>query len=49
MKWAYCIATFWKEENVSFDRDVHREATAKGSYRPLIAFAQNLEVSFDEI
>ena len=38
---------FMTKENVSFVRNAPSEATAKGSYRSLIAFAQNLEVSFD--
>jgi tRNA pseudouridine13 synthase len=40
---------FLIRENVSFDRSAPTEATAKGSYRSLIAFAQNLEVDFDSI
>lgn len=40
---------FLAKENVSFDRSAPSEATAKGSYRPLIAFAHNLEVDFDSI
>jgi len=39
---------FMKKENVCFDRNAPSEATSKGSYRSLVAFAQNLEVSFGE-
>lgn len=38
---------FLKKENVSFDRGAPPEATARGSYRSLVAFARNLEVSFE--
>ena len=39
---------FLKEENVSFGRNSPDEVTAKGSYRSLIANAQNLSITFDE-
>lgn len=38
---------FLAKENVSLVRSAPAEATAKGSYRPLIAFAQNMDVSTD--
>jgi tRNA pseudouridine13 synthase len=38
---------FLNVDNVRFDRSAPAEATAKGGYRPLIAFAEGVEVSFD--
>jgi tRNA pseudouridine13 synthase len=38
---------FLNVDNVRFDRNAPSEATAKGGYRPLIAFAEGVEVSFD--
>jgi tRNA pseudouridine13 synthase len=38
-----------QRDNVSFDQHAPAEATAKGSYRRLISFPGNLNVSFDAI
>jgi tRNA pseudouridine13 synthase len=38
---------FLKMDDIRFDRDAPSESTAKGSYRPLIAFAEGVEVIFD--
>lgn len=38
---------FLKMDDIRFDRDAPSEFTAKGSYRPLIAFAEGVEVIFD--
>ena len=38
-----------QRDDVSFDQNAPAEATAKGSYRRLITFPENLEVSFDAL
>ena len=38
---------FLKKDGIQFDHDAPSDFTAKGSYRPLIAFAEGVEVIFN--